>query len=181
MLTLADGRDFVGYALTMPAGFDDGDGPVTIDPSDFENLTKSINKGDFRLSASGSDTVDDQPLSQEGNAVTYGASNLEGNVSILRGIDPATGKPDAEDTAFTALGEKGTRVWLAHRVGPKATVPLSPGDTGWLYEAITDAAQEPQDRKGYIKNAIPLGMQTRRPFIVAAAPTVTEPEENSEP
>ena len=166
MLTLADGRNRVEYSLTMPAGYNVGEGPLTISASDFTNLTEDINRPTFRLSATGSDTVADAPLSFAGNAVTFGAGNLEGSIELLRQLD-ADGKPDpAKDTAFAALGAKGVRVWFAHRVGRKGTVPLEAGDEGWLYEAVTDEPQEPTEMAGYVKNLIPLGMQSRRRFVV---------------
>ena len=168
MLTLADGRNRVEYSLTMPAGYNIGDGPLTIQAADFTNLTDDLNRAAFRMSAVGSDTVPDAPLSFAGNATTFGASNLEGSLEILRQLD-ADGKPDpATDTAFAAFGTKGVRAWFAHRVGRRGTVPLEEGDEGWLYEAVTDEPQEPTEYAGYVKNPVPLGMQSRRRFVVGA-------------
>ena len=169
MLTLADGKDRLEYTRTMPAGFNEGEGVLTIDPADWHNCTEDVNKGTFRMSHVGSDTVADTPLSTSGNAVTFGAGNIEGSIEVLRQLDE-DGRPDpAKDTLFTDIGTKGVRVWFAHRVGRRATIPLQPGDTGWIYEFVTDAPQEPTERAGFIKNLIPLGAQGARRFAVGPA------------
>lgn len=171
MLTLADGRTRVDVTLTMPDGYDEGEGVFQVAIADLGTLidaTGQINKPDYRLSPTGSDTVPDQPLDRRGNATTFGASNYEGQITILRSllvtglVDPAT------DTLYTAIGEKGVLAYYIERVGPIATVDLAVGDTGFIYEAITDEPQSPTDRAGYVKNIIPLGVQSRRAFEIVA-------------
>lgn len=171
MLTLADGRTRVDVLLTAPDGYSVGEGPLEISLADLAGLidaTCQINKPDYRLSPTGSDTVPDQPLCRDGNATSFGASNYEGTITILRSL-LATGQIDpATDTLFTAVGEKGVLAYYLQRIGPKATVPLAVGDSGYIYEAVSDEPQEPQDRAGYIKNVLPLGIQSRREFTIVA-------------
>ena len=174
MLTLADGRTRVDVTITMPVGYDEGDFDTPVEISlatitaGLVDATCQINKPDYRLSATGSDTVADQPLCRTGNAQTFGASNYEGTVTVLRSLD-ATGKVDTTtDTLYTAIGEKGVLAYFIERTGPKATVDLAVGDTGWIYEAVTDEPQAPQDRAGYVKEVVPLGVQSRRRFTVVA-------------
>lgn len=171
MLTLADGRLRVDITLTEPPGYSVGDDVLELTLADLTDLidtAQQINKPDFRLSATGSETVPDQPLEKEGNATTFGASAYEGNVTVLRQV-LATGQIDpSKDTVFTAIGEKGALAYYLQRIGPKATVPLAVGDEGWIYEAISDSPQEPTDRNGYVKNPITLGVQSRRRFKIIA-------------
>lgn len=171
MLTLADGRTRVDVTLTEPDGFSEGSGTLSLALADFGTLiaaSPQLNKPDYRLSAEASDTVPDQPLDQTGNATTFGASNFTGTATVLRQTD-STGAPDpTTDTLFAAIGTKGVRSWWVERIGPRATVDLAVDDEGWIYEVISDDPQEPQDRAGYIKNVIPLGVQTRRRFVITA-------------
>lgn len=171
MLTLADGRTRVDVTLTMPTGYNEGEGVFEVTIAELGTLidaTSQINKPDYRLSPTGSDTVPDQPLDRRGNATTYGASNYEGQITVLRSllvtglVDPAT------DTLFTAVGEKGVLAYYVERVGPLATVDLATGHTGFIYEAISDEPQAPTDRAGYVKNILPLGIQSRRAFTIIA-------------
>jgi len=172
MLTLADGRTRVDVTLTMPEGYDEGTGVLELTLEDLGTLIDAsgqINKPDYRLSATASDTVPDQPLNREGNATTFGASNFEGTITVLRSLD-ATGQIDtATDTLFTAIGAKGVIAYYVERTGPKAIVDLAEGDEGWIYEGLSDEPQEPTDRAGYIKNIIPIGVQSRRRFKIVAA------------
>lgn len=173
MLKLADGRTRVDITLTEPPGYSIGDDVLELalaQLTDLIDTSEQINKPDYRLSATGSATVPDQPLEKEGNATTFGASNYEGSLTVLRHL-LATGQIDpAKDTVFTAIGEKGVLAYYFERIGPKATVPLAVGDEGWIYEAISDDPQEPSDRNGYVKNLIKLGVQSRRRFKIVAAP-----------
>lgn len=171
MLTLADGRRRIDITLTEPDGFSEGDGPLELTLADLGTLiaaSPQLNKPDFNLTASGSDTVPDQPLDDEGNAKTWGASNYDGSATVLRSllangqIDPAT------DTLFAAIGAKGVRSWWVERIGPKAKVALDTADEGWIYEVISDEPQTPSEVSGYVKNTIPLGVQTRRRYKIIA-------------
>ena len=154
--TLADARTRLTILTTKPAN------PRSIPLS---KLTAGIDasckilKSDYRLSPTASDTVTDTELCAEGNAVTYGASNYEGSISPFIYLDD-TGKSDIdEDVVYQALREKGTRVWLVEREGPRYDKAWAATDVVDVYEAITDNPQKPGDRAGYIKRIIPLGIQ----------------------
>lgn len=159
VLTLADARTRLAILTTAPAATTGI--PTVTEAAAGIYASPKINKPDYRLSPTASDTVPDQPLDHEGNAVTFGASNYEGSITALRFLDASTGKPDAtDDSVYEALGTKGARVWLVERVGPKASVAFAASDIVNVYEVITDNPQAPQDRNGYVKNVIPLGVQT---------------------
>jgi hypothetical protein len=116
-------------------------------------------KSDYRMSPTASDTVADTELCSEGNAVTYGASNYEASLTPFWYLDEQ-GKSDmTEDVVYQALREKGTRVWLVQRQGPKYTQPWAVADVYDCFEVVTDNPQQPSDMSGYIKRTVPLGVQ----------------------
>lgn len=155
-LTLADGR----IKLTA----------LTVEPVNLAAITEAeltagtdisckINKPDYRLSPTASDTVPDQPLCSEGNAVTFGNSNYEGTLTVLRFLD-ASGQPEeGEDDAWDLLKTKGAILWLVERTGPKYDVEWAEGDQYAVYKVLTDNPQKPTDLAGYVKYVIPLGVQ----------------------
>lgn len=164
-LTLADGRLKVAVLTTEPADLT----AIT-----FAELTAAIdaspklNKPDYRLSPTASDTVPDQPLDSKGNATTFGNTNYEGTATALRFLQ-ADGTPDvALDDLYTAMKTKGARLWFVEREGPLATQAWAAADTYEVFEVITDEPQKPQTMAGYIKRVIPLGVQDHQEGTVAA-------------
>lgn len=166
MLTLNDGRLRVTVLTERPADL------AAITVAELEAgiyAGRSLNKPDYRISPTASDTVPDQPLDSVGNATTFGNSNYEGTVSVLRELDE-DGKPLVEeDVLWATLGTKGARVWFVEREGPRATVAWAAGDEYEVFEVITDEAQKPSDRAGFIKRIVPLGVQDHRRGVVAGA------------
>lgn len=156
MLTLADGRTRLVALTTKPAD------PAAITVTELTagvRLEGRILKSDYRLSPTASDTIPDTPLSHEGNATSFGASNYEGSVTPFRELT-TEGLADAtNDIAWDTLGVKGTRLWLVESEGKKATEAFAATDPYDCYEVITDNPQKPSDRGGYIKRVVPLGVQ----------------------
>lgn len=167
-LTLADGR----IKLTVLTDIPEDLSAITVTEltAGLEAECK-INKPDYRLSAVASDTVPDQPLCAEGNAVTFGNSNYEGTVTVLRFLDE-TGAPEvAEDDLWETLRTKGTQLVFVERIGPKGSVDWAAGDEYEAYHVITDNPQKPTDRAGYVKSIVPLGVQNAvLDGVVVAAP-----------
>lgn len=165
-LTLADGRTKLTLLTEVP---DDLSAiPLDVLNTGIEASCK-INKPDYRLSPAASDTVPDQALCQEGNAVTFGNSNYEGTLTVLRFLD-ATGKPeDTEDVVWPLLRTKGATVVAVERIGPKYNVPWAAGDEYQAYHVITDNPQKPSDMAGYVKSVVPLGVQNAELNGVVAA------------
>lgn len=164
--TLADARIKLTALTTKPAN---PLAPTVTELNAGIDLSCRINKSDYRLSATSSDTNGDQELCAEGNAVTFGASNYEGSLTPFRYLD-ATGKSDStNDVAWTTLKAKGTELWLYERVGPKYDVTWATGDIADHYHVITDNPQAPSDMTGYIKRVVPLGVQDAAMGIVVAA------------
>jgi hypothetical protein len=165
-LTLADARIKLTALTEEPADLLAITLPELAAGTDIEC---KVNKPDYRLSPTASDTVPDQPLCNEGNAVTFGNSNYEGSLTALRFLD-ANGQPDvAEDDAYTLLRTKGSLLWLVERTGPHYTTPWAEDDQYAVYYVLTDNPQKPTDLAGYIKYVIPLGVQTARLDGVVAA------------
>jgi len=166
MLTLADGRTRLAILTTAP-----GD-PNAITTTEFAAAIEAadfINKPDFKMSPTDPDTVPDQPISQKGNATTWGNSNFEARMTVLRDLDPATGLPAAAgDLVMAAVQTAGTTIWLAKRVGPLEETAWTALQPYLWAKVITAEPQEPQDMAGYVKNPIPLGPQEWGRGVVAA-------------
>ena len=156
MLTLADGRTKLAVLTIEP------DNPDAVDLAELAasiNAGPHVNKPDFKMSPTASDTVPDQPISQAGNAVTFGNSNFEASMTILRDLD-ADGTTQAEvELLWAAAKAKGSRVWLICREGPLEAVAWADGDEYDWAEVITDEPQKAQERTGYVKRIVPLGGQ----------------------
>lgn len=165
--TLADGRTKLVALTTKPAN---PTAPTVTELTAGVDLSCTVLKSDYRLSAVASDTVPDTELCAEGNAVTYGASNYEGTVTPFWYLDP-DGQPDTtENDSWDALRVKGTNLWLVEREGPKYDEPFAAGDEVEVYEVVTDNPQKPSDRTGYIKRTVPLGVQRAWLDATVAAP-----------
>lgn len=156
-LTLADGRDKLAILTVAPV---DPNAMTTTELAAGINGGLNVNRPDFRMSPTASDTVPDQPLGHRGNATTFGNGNFEASITVLRYLD-SDGQSDSEDDdLWTAVKTPGTRIWLAKRVGPLESAAWAADDEYLWCEAITDWPQEPQDRAGYVKNIVPLGPQS---------------------
>lgn len=122
-------------------------------------LSKAIMRAGFRLSPSGSDTLNEATLEDTGNATDFGNSNFDASMTLFRYLD-GTGKSDAaQDIAYNLFTAKGIFLWLAKRVGPPAKQAWAIGDTYDLYPVVTDDPQDPTDLTGYVKFVQPLGVQ----------------------
>lgn len=164
-LTLADGRTKLTILTTAPAN------KAAITAAELTagiSAEGKVNKPDYRLSATSSDVVPDQPLSHEGNAQTWGNSNYEGSLTVLRFLTSAGVTDTSEDVLWAAMKAKGTTLWAVERVGPKSTQAWAAADVYEVYEFVTDNPQRPQDRAGYVKHVIPLGIQDVKSGVVAA-------------
>ena len=174
MLLLSDGRTRLDILVTKPAGWDTGSGELELPLTAFAaaiDTCGQINKPDYNLTAGASSTVPDQPLCEEGAGTAFGASTYSGSVTVLRQLTQAGAIDPASDTVYTAIGEKGAEAWYVERIGPKAKESLKAGAEGWIYHAVSDEPQTPQDRQGYIKEVIPLAIRSRRRFKIVAGGT----------
>ena len=155
-LTLADGRTRLVALETIPAD------PAALTAAVINagvKLHDRILKSDFRLSPTASDTVADTPLSNEGNAVAFGASNYEGTVSPFRYLEADGTADPVNDVAWDLLKEKGSEMLLVKSQGKKASEAFATGDEYDAFLIITDNPQDPTDRGGYVKRIVPLGVQ----------------------
>ena len=155
-LTLADARTKLTVLTTKPADLS----AITVtELTAGISAEARINKPDYRLSPTASDTVPDQPLNSEGNATTFGNSNYDGSITVLRFLDSAGKGETTNDVLWDTMRTKGTDLWLVERTGPKASVAWTAADEYEVYEVITDNPQKPSDRAGYVKSVVPLGVQ----------------------
>ena len=166
--SLADGKIKLTLLATEPSTDLDALTPTELNGG--EDIQCNILKSDFRLSATASDTVADTELCSDGNAVVFGASNYEGNMTVFRYFDETGAVDPAEDTAFAAAKEKGTHLYLVMREnGKDHDDAWATGDEYEYWHVITDEPQQPSDRGGYIKRTIPLGPQQKVTGEVASA------------
>lgn len=154
--SLADGRIRFRILTTEPAD----PNAITVTEVNAGIIAEcKVLKSDFRLSATGSDTIADTELCSEGNAQAWGASNYEGSMTPFRYLDE-TGDPVVlEDAVWAAVKEKGTQFWAVVSEGKPHSTNFEVGDEYDAYEVLTDNPQKPTDRGGYIKRVVPLGVQ----------------------
>lgn len=170
-LTLQDGRrKLVAFTTDIT---DDAD-PTALSVDDLPpgvEIQCKILKSDFRLSPVASDTVADTPLCSTGNAVVFGASNYEGNVTPFVYFDEHGDLEVAENDVYEIFAEKGAHVWILDRIGKPESEPLAAGDPYRLWHVITDEPQDPTDAGGYIKHPTPLGVQRMWRGTLTGSPT----------
>lgn len=139
--------------------------------SDGIRLSKALMRNGYRLSPSGSDTIDEPGLEETGNTGAYGASNYEVSLPLFRYLDESGLSDPEQDIAYNLFTGKGVHVWLAERIGPPASKDWEAGDPYSLYPIITDDPQQPTDLTGYIKFVQPArvsGQVALRGEVVAA-------------
>lgn len=109
-----------------------------------------------RLSATASDTVNEESFCENTNAPVPTRGNAEANFTVFRFIDPDTGLPVAlEDGLFDALTPKGTEVYVLKSKGLLHTETFADGQPYDIFKVVTDHKQDPTERGGYIKDVIP--------------------------
>jgi hypothetical protein len=157
MLTLADDKTRLTILTTAPVD------PAAVTLAELAAGIEAgphTNKPDFRMSPTGSDTVPDQPLEQGGNAKTWGNSNAEATMTILRDLTALGAGQAPVELLWEAMKAKGTTLWLFKREGPVESVAWAADDEYEHMKVITDEPQNPSDMNGYVKRTIPLGPQS---------------------
>jgi hypothetical protein len=168
-MVLADAKIKLSLLAVKPAN---PEAPTVAELTAGIDASCRILQGDFRLSATSSDTIEDRLLCAEGNATVWGASNYEGSMTPVRFFDPTNpGTFDPEsDAVYQALKEKGTTLFVAQRfTGKKFDEPWAAGDEVKIFEVLTDNPQQPSELTGYIKQVVPLGVNNAWTGNVAAA------------
>lgn len=156
--TLADGRIKLVLLSAKPANMK---APTLAELAAGKDISCRITKADYRLSATGSETVDGTALCDEAAVNVFGASNFEGTLAPFRYYNPAKkGQADPDgDFAFQALKEKGATIWLVERnTGKKHEEEFEAGDEVSVYEAVPDNWQKPSDSGGFQRRIVPLSI-----------------------
>jgi len=154
--TLADERIAVRLLPTAPAN------PNAITVAEYNAgipLECRIMAGEYRLSPSGSDTINQAELCEGVNATTYGRSNYDASMTVFRYLTAAGLSDEANDVAWDATRDKGTTLHLVEREGPVHDAAAAATQEYSYFEVVTDDPQKPQDRTGFIRAVIPLGVQ----------------------
>ena len=155
--TLADARTKVALLTTVPA---DLSAITTTALTAGIDVSCLLAKSGTRFSATGSDTIADQAWCDEANTQVYGASNYEAAAALFWMLDSADGGyASADNAAYEALKEKGSRVVFVLREGPAYDDAWAAADVIDAFEVITDNPQKPTETSGYIKRIIPMQVQ----------------------
>mgnify|MGYP003557025868 FL=1 len=167
--SLADGKIRFRILTTMPANID----AIEVGEVNAGIIAEcKVLKSDFRLSATGSDTIADTELCSEGNSQAWGASNYEGSMTPFRYLDEDGDPVVLEDAVWEAVKEKGTEFCAVISEGKPHSTPFVVGDEYDAYIVLTDNPQKPTDRGGYIKRVAPPGVPraAENKVIVADVP-----------
>lgn len=114
-------------------------------------VSRAIMRNGYRLSPTGSDSIDEPGLEDTGNTGTYGSSNYEVALPLFRYFDDQGQSHEEQDVAFNLFVAKGVHLWLVERIGPPAAQAWAAGDVYNLYPVVLDDAQQPTDLSGYQK------------------------------
>ena len=158
--TMADGNIGV-YIMTAKPAAATGI-PTVSELTSAVDASCDVAKSGTYLRPTGSDTNSDAEFCEDGNAVTYGASNYEGQIAPFLYFNPSTGKYDAtESDVWEALDAKGTTVWVYLVEGVKAKSGGKPigGEPFYGGSFTTDSPQPGPVTGEYLKRIIPLGYQ----------------------
>lgn len=167
--TLADGRIKLMLLAAKPA---DMKKPTVSEIKAGKDISCRITKADYRLSATGSETIDGTALCDEAAVTVFGASNFEGSLTPFRYFNPEQpGQHDTEgDYAFQAFKEKGVTLYLVERdTGKKHDEPIEAGDEVSVYEVIPDNWQKVSETGGFSRRLVPLSITKAELNAVVAA------------
>ena len=133
------------------------------------NLMCFINKTDYKLGATGNDSVDEIEACKKGKGNAPGPATYEGSVTAFWYLD-ASGKPIVEEMkGWDLLKEDGATLHLFEFEPKSAGDTIVAADEYEYYEVVTGTAQPPSDRfSGYIKRTVPLFVQDHQHGVVAA-------------
>lgn len=167
--TLADGRTKLTWLEDVPVG-----GLESVTATQLNagiDLSCSVLASPYAFGPSGSESLAEKALCDEGKSTTFGESNFVVTMSFFRYL-LATGQTDPlADVAYETFAGKGTHGVLFERWGPKSREPWASGDeVRFAAEVTADDAQAPTERTGYIKFVQPMGVdgESAQRFPVAA-------------
>lgn len=153
---LADGRIRLTFLTTKPV---DPRKPTVAELNAGKTISLRIMKSDYKLGATGSETINETELCNVGTGKSFGATNYDGSVTVFRYLDPTTGKSlPGEDEAWDLLNTKGAQFWAYERENAEHDVAWAEGQEVDGYHVVADTAQKPSSREGYIKRTVPLGV-----------------------
>ena len=134
------------------------------------NLMCFVNKSDYKLGATGNDSVDEIEACKKGKGNAPGPATYEGSVTPFWYLD-ASGKPIVEEMkGWDLLKQDGATLYLFEFEPTSAGDTIVAADGYEYYEVVTGTAQPPSDRfSGYIKRTVPLFVQDHQHGVVAAS------------
>lgn len=124
-----------------------------------EDVSCLLATSNTRFSATASETIADPAVCESANTQVFGASNYEASAAPFWYLDAAGKYLAADNVAYEALRDKGSRVAFVLREGPKFDTAWASGDQYEAYEVISDNPQRPTDSGGWVKRIVPLAVQ----------------------
>ncbi|MGC0144941.1 hypothetical protein [Pseudactinotalea sp. Z1732] len=146
--SLYEGNIRLEALSTAPADID----AITVtELGDGVRVSRAIMRNAYRLSPTGSDTIDEPGLEDTGNTGSYGASNYEVMLPLFRYFDDTGQSHPEQDVAYNVFTGKGVVLHLVERIGPPASKEWEAGDPYNYYPVVLDDPQQPTDLTGYQK------------------------------
>lgn len=165
--SLAQAHIKVAILTTQPAN---AAAPTVAELNGGINAAARIVADDWTFGAQASDKVQEKSLADANNINALGASNYQLAFTLFRYFNAGTGAAEpTEDTLFTAVKTKGTRIWVyARETGLLESAAWASSQEIFLgMEALTDSPQE-MPATGYIKKRVECEPQAAYPNIAAA-------------
>lgn len=161
--------------ITEPVANLQGLTPEQLNGASVIDASCRTTQANTRISATGSETINEAAICEEANTQTFGASNYEGTIESFRFFDVTQpGRADPEgDAVFQALKVKGTpAVWVERHSNKKWDEPFAAGDEYTAYRIEVDNWQKSADQvAGYIKATHPVTVKEAEQNGVVAAGT----------
>lgn len=165
MRVLADGKTKLTLLTTKPVN---PAAPTAVELNAGIDLSCKVTADNYTFTATDSDKITEPALCETVNTSALGRDNFEVGFTLWREYLVGGGVDAVNDTAFAALKNKGTNVWLYERKSDKAaTAPWAATDeiAIWVW-AITDRLQDAQG--GFLKWAVPFEVQSGGQFVTVS-------------
>mgnify|MGYP007112224353 CR=1 FL=1 len=152
-MTLSDKHVSVKIFDTLPQN---PEAPTVAEWDAATEVSDKMAFNNFALGPTGSSAVSDPAVNGDPNNA-FGQSAYSGTLTPFRYLDN-DGVPEADDTLWPLVKEKGTPLIVGIREGAAWDAAGKVGQEVSLYEGTTDDPQ-PSDRQAYVKYSVPFAVK----------------------